>query len=130
MRTLAGQARAFFVVALLGLVVDVGIAWLLTARLGWPLAFSAVCGFAVATCLNYLMNLRWTFRATGTTCSLSGLAQYFLVVGVSLVVRILAIEILRHLLPDRFQIVPLILVLAAGLSFVVSFILSRRFVFR
>ena len=130
MKTVSQQAGAFFVVSLAGLVVDVGIAWLLNAALDWPLSLAAVCGFVVATCLNYLANIRWTFRSTGTRGSMRGVGLYFLAVSVSLLVRIAAIEVLQRLLPDHLQIAPLILVIAAGVSFFVSFFLSRRFVFR
>ncbi|MGR3762378.1 GtrA family protein (plasmid) [Roseobacteraceae bacterium NS-SX3] len=124
------QAGRFFLVSLAGLGLDLVLATALAAALGWPLWLCAATGFSAATVFNYLVNLRWTFRGTGAHGSLAGLGGYFLVVGVSLGIRVAAVAALERLLPAPLQIAPLILLLAAGLSFAANFVLARGLVFR
>jgi dolichol-phosphate mannosyltransferase len=47
-----------------GMVVDMGVLYLLAVWLGWNLALSKVCAAEAALLNNLIWNEVWTFRAT------------------------------------------------------------------
>ncbi len=124
------ELRRFFLVSLFGLVVDIAVAWILIAAFAAADSIAAIAGFSIATCANYVGHQRWTFRDEGSSLSLKRFLGFFAVVLVSLAVRLLALHVLGPLLPGPGLNAPLRLGLAAVVSFLFSFSLSRALVFR
>ena len=124
-----GEPVRFFIVALLGLGIDIGIAWALIAFLGTGDALAAITGFSVATVVNYLAHQFWTFGESGQGASLSRFAGFVGVVLVTLTVRLATLHLLAPMLPGSGINAPLRLGLAAGVSFIVSFLLNKYLVF-
>jgi putative flippase GtrA len=52
----------FFLVSLIGLVINTLILWLLHQKLKWNFWFSKLCAIAVVTVWNFIMNLLFTFN--------------------------------------------------------------------
>lgn len=110
--------------------MDFTVAWFAAARLGAPLPLAAAAGFVLAAVLNYLLHELWTFRSRGTRISSRRGAGYLAVVLLALVVRMGVVAALEHTVfpePDQ-RMAPL--ALAALVSFVVTYAMSRAFVFR
>lgn len=127
-RTLAEPTR-FLAVAVIGLAVDLAIAWTLAKPLGIPLGIAATAGFAVAAAMNYALHELWTFQSGARRLSFIRSAQYIGVLGLTLAVRLAALAALVHLFtPERWTLV--VLGFAASISFVVNYAVSKIFVFR
>lgn len=117
----------FGIVAMLGLAVDLGTAWLL-AMAGLPLPAAAAAGFVVAAAVNYVVHERWTFR-TGARLSTTRGSRYVTVLAVTLGVRVTTVSILEYtVFPESGQRA-LPLLFAVAVSFFINYLLSRRFVF-
>lgn len=119
----------YFVVALAGLGLDLAISWGLNAVFGLALPLAATCGFAAATVLNFILNRVWTFVDRNVPLTLRGFMRHVVSVLVSLGVRLACLVALQQALPALLQHAAIILVLAAGLSFVVNYFLASRWVF-
>ena len=70
-----GMARVeryfkFCVVGGTGMLVDMGVLWLIVSLLGWNLSLGKVLAAEAAIVNNFLWNDRWTFRAprSGAPC--------------------------------------------------------------
>lgn len=118
----------FFGVALVGLAIDIAIAWALFAA-GLELKLAATCGFLSATFVNYVLNQRWTFADSGHRKSVGGFARFVASALVALLVRLAALWLMQIALPVALQIAPLMLLAAAGVSLLVNFHLVQRYVF-
>ena len=121
------QFARFFVVSLLGVCIDVGLAWLLHSIVGVALPLAALIGFSGASTFNYLQHARWTF--SGSHRSLQGFKAYLALQTV--------IAGLRVGLVAWFEMVPVLathplitLIAATAVTFFVNFALSRAWVFR
>lgn len=119
----------YFVVALVGLVLDLAVSWGLNAAFGLALPLAATCGFAAATALNFILNRIWTFVDRNIPLTLHGFMRHVVSVLASLGVRLGCVVALQQALPASLQHAPIILVLSAGLSFVANYILASRWVF-
>jgi putative flippase GtrA len=117
----------FFGVTLLGVVIDIAIAWALHTYGGVPLWLAAAIGFVLAALGNYVLHQSWTFRSSSHRLSLARCAKYGLVALVTLLARIAAIAVLERFWESGHAL--LILVSGAGISFFVNFALSKLFVF-
>ncbi|MBB4858144.1 putative flippase GtrA [Novosphingobium chloroacetimidivorans] len=121
-RLFASSLVRFGLVAVAGLGVDLGTAWLL--RPFMPLPLAALCGFGVGAAFNYLLHERWTFGTRAASARRGSL--YLLALLATLGTRVGTVALLdRTALPD----LP-VLILATGVSFVVNYLLSRFLVFR
>ena len=120
----------FFLVALTGLGIDVGVAWALIRLAGASDPVGAVLGFSVATVINYFGHQFWTFREGERRVSLRRFLGFAGAVVLTLIVRLVILDRLGTLLPGRGLDVPLRLGLAAIASFLVSFLLSKFLIFR
>ncbi|MDO8900646.1 MAG: GtrA family protein [Phenylobacterium sp.] len=126
---MTSQLLRFGAVAVAGLVVDLAVAMALSTGAGWPLTLAAACGFAAGAALNYVLNLRWTFRVQGAAGAPRRIAAYALTLGATLLTRLLVVKALEPMAGEGL-VGPLFVLLAAtGVSFFVNFFLSRRFVF-
>lgn len=118
----------FFAVTVLGVVLDIAVAYGLNSLLGWPLWFAAACGFVLAAGVNYAVHQTWTFRAGPRRLSLGRAARYGGVALLTLLARLAAVAAIAPLAgPDMALAV---LIAGAGVSFTVNFTLSKLFVFQ
>lgn len=121
------EAVRFFAVAFSGVALDLAVAFALAHYLGVPLWAAAVCGFALAALANYAAHEYWTFRSHASRLSWLRAAQYIATSAATLVTRLAVILLLTRWLPADSSL--LILVLAAGVSFFVNFLLSKFLIF-
>jgi dolichol-phosphate mannosyltransferase len=125
----SGQHLArFCMVAVAGLAVDMAIAWALNSLLVVPLTLAAIVSFTVAAGFNYLAHEFWTFGIGGSLSAKRG-GLYLVTLGITLAARLAVIVLVQR----AFSLQPgqalVALVPAVGISFVVSFLLSKYLVF-
>ncbi|MEO9781908.1 MAG: GtrA family protein [Sedimentitalea sp.] len=121
------QFLRFGIVAVIGLSVDLGVAWVLAQVWAVPLPIAATVGFLCGAVLNYGMHELWTFQDRSGRLSLKRLFAYLLSLWFVLAVRLGGIAVLGWLLPDYTF---LILIAATGLSFCANYIVSKSLIFR
>lgn len=117
----------FFIVTVLGVVLDIGIAYGLYELGGVPLAFAAVIGFVCAASANYVLHQLWSFQDGARQLSVARAAKYAGVAGVTLAARVAIVAFLASWTGGEYAL--LILICGAGVSFFVNFTLSKFFVF-
>jgi len=122
------EATRYFAVALAGLALDLAVAWGAARLMGLPLWLAATAGFAVAAALNYALHELWTFRDGARQISAGRALRYATGLAVTLAARVAAVAVLAALLGDDRVLT--ILVVAAGVSFGVNFLISKHFVFQ
>ncbi|WP_017665050.1 GtrA family protein [Porphyrobacter sp. AAP82] len=115
----------FFAVTVLGVILDLAIAFALHRWAGVPLWLAAASGFAVAALANYVIHQTWSFRNGALSLRRAGL--YAGVALATLGVRVGIVALLDRALPGAWPLA--ILVAGAGVSFSVNFVLSKRIVF-
>lgn len=120
---MTGQALRFFLVSVAGLVIDLAVAWTMATLVGLPLWHAGAIGFVSAAAINYVLHERWTFGTGSSRVSALRGVQYLGIAGLALMARTAAILLLETLLGDGRTLA--VLVLAAGISFAVSFVASR-----
>jgi putative flippase GtrA len=118
----------FGMVSVVGVVLDLGIAWTLSHLAGVSLTLSALCGFTVAAAFNYVLHELWTFgKASSLSARRSGL--YLLSLAVTLAVRLSAVASIQYLFglgrgQELFALIP-----GVGLSFVANYLMSKYLIF-
>lgn len=117
----------FLAVTVLGVVLDLAIAFALHTGLGTPLWIAAAIGFTVAASANYVIHQTWSFQTGPRRLSARRAAKYSGVAIATLGVRIAIVAALDHALGGDPAL--LILICGAGGSFFVNFTLSKFFVF-
>jgi putative flippase GtrA len=115
----------FFAVTVLGVVIDLAIAFALHTGLGVPLWIAAAIGFTLAASANYVIHQTWSFRSGPLSLKRAG--AYALVALATLAVRVGIVAQLDRVLAGDFPLA--ILICGAGGSFVVNFALSKWVVF-
>jgi putative flippase GtrA len=115
----------FFVVTVLGVILDLAIAFALHQWAGVPLWLAAATGFTLAASANYVIHQSWSFRSGPLSLRRAGL--YALVALATLAVRVAIVALLDRMLPGAWPLA--ILVAGAGGSFCVNFALSKCVVF-
>lgn len=120
----------FGTVTVLGLAVDLAIAWTLAVFFYVPLPVAAAMGFACGALLNYLLHGMWTFGVGQGTFSARRVTSYVIVLALVLSVRIASVAVLTWLIEDSKGYELAILVAATGISFFVNYLLSKYVVFR
>jgi putative flippase GtrA len=115
----------FFAVTVLGVVIDLAIAFALHTGLGVPLWIAAAIGFTLAASLNYVIHQTWSFRSGPLSLKRAG--AYALVALATLAVRVGIVAQLDRVLAGDYPLA--ILICGAGGSFVVNFVLSKWVVF-
>ena len=119
------ELARFLAVTVLGVILDLVIAFALHTGLGVPLWLAAATGFALAAGVNYVIHQTWSFRSGPLSARRAGL--YALVALATLAVRVGIVALLDRALPGAWPLA--ILVAGAGGSFVVNFVLSKFVVF-
>lgn len=117
----------FFAVTVLGVVLDIAIAYALYEVGSVPLAWAAVCGFVCAAGANYVLHQLWSFQGGARQLSLARAAKYAGVAALTLAVRVGIVALLAGWTGGEYAL--LILICGAGASFFVNFTLSKLFVF-
>lgn len=115
----------FFAVTVLGVVIDLAIAFALHTGLGVPLWIAAAIGFTLAASANYVIHQTWSFRSGPLSLKRAG--AYALVALATLAVRVGIVAQLDRVLAGNYPLA--ILICGAGGSFVVNFVLSKWVVF-
>ena len=115
----------FFAVTVLGVVIDLAIAFALHTGLGVPLWIAAAIGFTLAASANYVIHQTWSFRSGPLSLKRAG--AYALVALATLAVRVGIVAQLDRVLAGDYPLA--ILICGAGGSFVVNFVLSKWVVF-
>jgi putative flippase GtrA len=121
------QVLRFAIVAVLGVILDIGIAYALSSVFGFPLWLAATIGFSLAALANYVAHEFWTFRHAASRISVSRAGQYILTSAITLMIRLGAIALLGPWLGAQHKL--LILATAAGTSFAVGFVFSKFVIF-
>lgn len=117
----------FFMVSVAGLVLDLSVAWSLARLGGLPFWVAAAIGFGVAALSNYVLHEWWTFRSATRQPSVWRALRYSGVLGLTLASRVGCVAALVALWGERFG--GWALLAGAGFSFVVHYLVSKRFVF-
>lgn len=115
----------FFAVTVLGVILDLAIAFGLHSWAGVPLWLAAAIGFAIAAGANYVIHQIWSFRSGPLSLKRAGL--YALVALVTLAVRVAIVAALERAVAGAWPLA--ILICGAGGSFCVNFVLSKWVVF-
>lgn len=115
----------FFAVTVLGVVLDLAIAFALHQWAAVPLWLAAAIGFAVAAGANYVIHQTWSFRSGPPSLRRAGL--YALVALITLAVRVAIVAVLELAVAGAWPLA--ILIFGAGGSFIVNFLLSKFVVF-
>lgn len=115
----------FFAVTVLGVILDLAIAFALHQSAGVPLWLAAAIGFTVAAGANYVIHQTWSFRSGPLSLKRAGL--YALVALATLAVRVGIVAALAAAMPGALPLA--ILIAGAGGSFGVNFVLSKWVVF-
>lgn len=121
------ELARFFAVTVLGVIVDLAVAFALHRWLGVPLWLAAAISFTLAAAANYVIHQTWSFRRGPRSLSLKRAGLYALVALVTLAARVGIVAQADRLLGGAFPLASL--VCGAGGSFVVNFVLSRFLVF-
>lgn len=115
----------FFAVTVLGVLIDLAIAFALHTGLGVPLWIAAAIGFTLAASANYVIHQTWSFRSGPLSLKRAG--AYALVALATLAVRVGIVAQLDRVLAGDYPLA--ILICGAGGSFVLNFVLSKWVVF-
>lgn len=120
----------FGIVSVLGLALDLSLAWTLATIGGVPLPAAATAGFLAGAVSNYVLHARWTFGSADRklTAALGG--RYALSLAATLAARVVSVAALERLTPPGADSNLLVLMSATGVSFLVNFLLSKYLVFR
>ena len=124
------ELTRFGMVTVLGLVVDLVVAWTFAVVFFVSLPMAAAVGFGCGALLNYLLHRIWTFRGGQEASSHRQLTLYMIVLMVVLTVRIIGVAVLTLIIGDPRGYELPILVAATAASFVVNYFLSKYVVFR
>lgn len=119
----------FFVVAAVGVLLDITLAWLLVRYVGLSLTPAAACGFITAAVANYFMHETWTFSRAGQAISLKRAWQYLTMQGLTLVIRLLLVGLLDHAIAiDNKELI--VLGLSNMVTLGINFLIGVRLIFR
>lgn len=117
----------FFTVTVLGVVIDIAIAYALATQLGVPLWLAATIGFVTAASCNYVAHQLWSFRDGPRALSAVRAVKYAGAALATLAVRVAVVALLDR--ASGGDLALLILICGAGVSFFVNFGLSKFIVF-
>lgn len=119
----------FAAVTVVGLIIDISIAWALSEMLLFNLVFAAAAGFATGAAFNFLLHELWTFRRAERQLSARRMLRYCGALGATLTTRLGVVYGLSQILgagPSNL----VVLLLATVLSFSVNYLVSKLFVFQ
>lgn len=117
----------FFTVTVVGVILDIAIAYTLAEAFAVPLWIAASIGFVIAASVNYIAHQLWSFQEGSRRLSRDRALKYAAVALATLCARVAVVGALELALNGRWPLA--ILVCGAGVSFFVNFGLSKLFVF-
>ncbi len=123
------QSFRFTFIAVLGLVIDFGVAYTLTTWFGIYITVAAAIGFSLGALFNYILHELWTFTDGERKLSARRAFRYLLVVLLTLLVRLLSLELLL-LFIDKDNNEHILLLGATILSFFFNYLASKFLVFK
>lgn len=129
----------FFVVGIIGAIVDFGLLNILHRILGVPYVWAGTISFICAILSNFFWNRYWTYPDSRSKPILRQLVQFFLVNITGLIIRIPILKFLEPIitklfsnLPERFFNLPadisgenLTLAIAVGIVLFWNFFVNR-----
>lgn len=123
------ESARFTLVVILGLLIDLVIAYVFSVQIGLPLSISAIFGFISAAFFNYILHELWTFQDGEKQLSKKRVGRYLFALLVTLSIRLIMIEILSRIFdPKGLEL--MILIAATGVSFIANYLVSKFMVFR
>lgn len=122
------EAARFLAVAVIGLAVDIAVAWSASHFLDLPLWLAAAIGFVVAATLNYMLHQLWTFRLGAERPTAGRVMRYSIALFATFLARIATVATLAAIFGNAYALP--VLFAGAGISFTVNYLLSKHFVFR
>lgn len=117
----------FFTVTVIGVVLDIALAYWLAEQFGLSLWIAATIGFVTAASFNYVAHQLWSFREGSRRLSAARALKYAGAAGATLLARVAVVALLDAALGGEPAL--LILICGAGVSFFVNFGLSKFVVF-
>lgn len=119
---IATQLVGYFFTGGAAAIVDVA-SFIMLIHQGFPLVPAAICSFAVAAAVNYLLSSRFVFMSEAST------RQFLLFAGAALVG--LAVNVgITYLKVTHFDLAPAIAkIVGIGTAFFVNFTINRTLVF-
>lgn len=121
------QLFKFLVTGGVALIVNLATLYLLTSVIGFHYLVSAVCSFAVAVAVNFMLQKFWTFGHTRGNIYVE--ATSFLVLQV--IVNMFLNTALLYFLVEYLHVYYLLSQVVASLCLaVVTFLVTRRYIFR
>jgi putative flippase GtrA len=121
------EAARFFIVASIGLALDLAIAWSAAEFFDLPLWIAAAIGFIIAAMANYALHELWTFRSAARSLSAARAVRYSFTLGITLGIRIGSVAALAVIFGDAHTLT--VLTGAALASFCIHYLISKHFVF-
>jgi putative flippase GtrA len=108
-------------------IVDLGLLYLFTDRLGWWYVWSAVGAFSVAVVVSFSLQKFWTFQNGG----LEGLRHQFALYLTVTIANLGTNTLLVYLLVEKVGLFYLLAqIIAAGLIAIGSFFIYQGIIFR
>lgn len=121
------RSPRYLIVVAIGFGIDLGLALILNRVFGVDLTLAAATGFTAALLLNYLLFESWAFPQRQIRLSVRRLLATLASAVITLVVRLIAVTGLGLLVDaSHGRMAAVVLVLAAGLSLVVNWVLISR----
>ncbi len=108
-------------VVVVGYIVELAIALILSRLVGLRLESSAALSFLTALAVNYALFEFWVFSRHTSTFSASRLLQTIISAGAALCVRVCTIWLVGKILGDTIPEVVLTILLGAAASMVVNY---------
>lgn len=112
-------------VIFIGFGIDFGITLALTIQFKLTVTVAVIIGYLSALIINYTLFEYWVFKRDSAMFSPPRLFQIFIASIVALLVRIGVIKFAEHLLGKTPIEIMVLLLLAAGASMLVNFLLVR-----
>ena len=98
------EIMRFFGVSVLGLLLDIAIAFALATLLGLPLWMAAAIGFVIAASANYVLHEIWTFKQGSKALSRPRALKYLSTSFITLLARIGIVALLETTFRDQYAL--------------------------
>ncbi|WP_171102153.1 MULTISPECIES: GtrA family protein [unclassified Ruegeria] len=125
-----GQMARFLTTAVGGLVLDLAVASAMILIWAFSDPVAAFVGLGCGMVFNYFVHLSWTFKDQNKRASFGHFLRFAVGVGVVLVFRIGLLWAMEAYGMQAYLHPTIRLGIAAGLSFVFSYLICSRLIFR